>query len=132
MEEVLSVFIISGVTSSLFSSLLPAISGKYNIFATTRPETSQQRIDVLRESGVKFISVQDALGRDFDRCLWLSTHDDADLLAKFSVKYPTLAINSGAIMDIVMGKQDPATANAYQKAKLALYNVPQVYSFIPG
>lgn len=45
---------------------------------------------------------------------------------------PTLAINSGAVLDILSGKQPESTANAYQKSKLALLQVPKLFNFIPG
>ena len=45
---------------------------------------------------------------------------------------PTLAINSGAILDIISGAHSEESANAYQKSKLALIRVPGLYNFIPG
>lgn len=133
MEEVLvlRIYIVAGVTSSLFASLLPTIRGVYDVYATVRNESDPDRVAALRAAGIKFISTKEALGMSFARILWLSTHDDVGLLVQFS-STPTVAINSGAIMDILMGKQDESTANAYQRSKMALYRVPGVYSFICG
>jgi len=144
---------LSGVTSNLFSTLIPFFSQtQFNVFATERQVTAPQegsdpkvieafntsaaqraeRVKTIESFGVKFLSHEDALNATFDRVLWLSTHDDPELLAQFAVKAPTLVISSGAIMDYHRGKQALEDLNAYQRGKLALGNVPGVVTFIPG
>ncbi len=133
MEGALSIYVAGGITSNLFASLLTVLPQAYSIFATVRAETAPSaRVRFLRELGVKFITHEQAFDMTFSRVIWLSSHDDASLLSKFAATTETMAINSAAVMDVLMGKQDPATANAYQKSKLALFSVPGVYSLIPG
>ncbi len=129
--EGLSIYVLAGVTSNLFASLLSVLPPTYTIFATVRVETNVDRVQILKDLGITFITHEQALERQFSRILWLSSHDDVELLGKFA-KTDTLAINSAAVMDLLMGKQDLATANAYQKSKFALFSVPNVYSLIPG
>lgn len=133
MEEGLSIFIASGITSSLFASLLPMLT-QYKLYAPIRHESNPTKIQALKDANVVFVeSFIDIHTISFDRILWLSTHHgDMVLLEKYATDSFTLAINSGAILDILSGKQDEATTNIYQKSKLALYNVPKLYNFIPG
>lgn len=106
---------------------------QYSLYATIRPQTSPERIAILRDQyGVTFLSSEEALQRQFDRVLWFSTHEDIPLLRQLAVKYPTLSINSAAIMGIVAGRQNPAQASPYQQTKLAMFSVPGLYSFVPG
>lgn len=125
-----SIYIPAGVTSSLFASLLPSLSD-YTIYATVRPESNPTVVEALVKHGVLFVPKDNNLHPD--RILWLSTHDDVPYLSRYvEDKVPILAINSGAIMDILTGRQDEATANAYQKSKLALHRAEGIYNIIPG
>lgn len=131
----LNVFVASGITSSLFASILTTLQkekllDQFVFFAPIRKESNQLIVEELQKHAIHFIAPDTNI--KFDRTLWLSTHTDVDYLTKQAAVMPTLAINSGAILDILSGKQDAATANAYQKEKLALYNVPLLYNFVPG
>lgn len=132
MSSKLRLYVAGGVTSNLYSALIPSFE-QYNVFATVRNDKTL-RATKIQESGVTFITTEEALNGTitFDRVLWLSTHDDPELLSKFSLKYPTLVISSGAIMDFYRFKQTRDQLNAYQESKLALMKVPGVYAFVPG
>lgn len=127
-----------GVTSNLFSSLLPSfIQNKHNLFATVRPSSNPTQLYQLQSNGVKFIDSNEALHllkntSEESRVLWLSTHDDTETLTKLSQLAPTLAISSGAIMDFYRGLEKEENLNTYKKAKLSVFRVPNVVSLVPG
>jgi hypothetical protein len=130
MEGLVSIYIISGVTSNLASSLVPVLRASLQrVYATSsKPAASIP-------AGVTLISHEEALARsgDFSRALWLSPHDDVELVAKFAARLPTLVISSAAIMDHVMsGIPSEEALNAYQRSKLAMTRVTGVYCFVPG
>ncbi len=127
----MQIYIPAGVTSNLFTAIIHLFY-QDTVYATVRPSTDPNRIRHLAEAGVKFITLEQALEMQFDRVLWLSTHDDTELLAKFSANTPTLAIASGAIMDFFRGIQSEESLNAYQASKLAICRTPGIYVFIPG
>lgn len=131
----LNVLVASGITSSLFASILTTLQkekllDQFVFFAPIRKESNQHIVEELQKHSIHFIAPDADI--KFERTLWLSTHTDVDYLTKQAAAMPTLAINSGAILDILNGKQEAATANAYQKEKMALYNVPLLYNFVPG
>lgn len=126
MEGLVSIYIISGVTSNLAASLVPVLqTSLQRVYATSsKPAASIP-------AGVTLISHDEALARigDFSRALWLSPHDDVELVAKFATRLPTLVISSAAIMDVL---SEDAVRNPYQRSKLAMARVPGVYCFVPG
>lgn len=132
-KKMLRIFIAGGVTSNLFSALLPGFIGsKHLIYATVRQETSADRVKVLSEHGVHFITKEEGLTKTFDAVLWMSTHDDIEYLTALAQKVPTLAISSAAIMDYYLGKETEEQLNGYKRSKLALARVPHITTLIPG
>jgi hypothetical protein len=132
-EKMLRIFIAGGVTSNLFSALLPGFIGsKHLLYATVRKETSAERVKVLSEHGVHFITKEEGLTKTFDAVLWMSTHDDIEYLTELAQKVPTLAISSAAIMDYYLGKETEEQLNGYKRSKLALARVPHITTLIPG
>lgn len=129
MNDKKIIYIPAGVTSSLFASLLPSLFS-YTLYATIRTDTDPQKIIELTKHDVLFTPRENSLKPD--RILWFSTHDDVPYLTSQFPNTPILAINSGAILDIVMGRQDERTANEYQKSKLALYRADNICNIIPG
>lgn len=127
------IFIAGGVTSNLFSALLPSlIDAKHTLFATVRTETNPDRIRALSEHGIQFITKEESLNKMFDAVLWMSTHDDIEYLTLLSERSPTLAISSAAIMDYYFGIESEEQLNAYKRSKLALSRVPEITTLIPG
>jgi hypothetical protein len=129
----LNIFIAGGVTSNLFSALLPSfIKAEHVISATVREATNPERVKVLSGYGVKFISKEESLKKMFNAVLWMSTHEDVEYLTLLSRNTPTLIISSTAIMDYHLGKESEEQLNAYKRSKLALSRVPGVTTLIPG
>ncbi|MBX9637203.1 MAG: hypothetical protein K2Q45_06600 [Nitrosomonas sp.] len=127
-----SVFVASGVTSSLFASLLVLLNEKrmrkaFTFYAPFRAESDKNRIDELEKEGVYFLRENTGIG--FHRTLWLSTHVDLEYLHAQSKTTPTLAINSAAILDII---PEGKPTNNYQAAKMDLYKLPFVKNIISG
>lgn len=126
-------YVPAGVTSNLFASLLPFLSD-YEIYGSVRPTSDQNRVQALKDAKVAIIPFENGLryANQFDRILWLSTHDDTKALKVFADNAPTVAISSGAIMDYFLGNQTEETLTSYQKSKLALARVPGLVTLIPG
>ena len=106
------IFVASGVTSSLFASLLPFIrysaSEVYGVVRAADNIAKVQHRTFLKNEGVRLIDTRPeglaATVRNFFinrtdisqwRILWFSTHDDAESLRACSIIAPTLAIGSG-------------------------------------
>lgn len=127
------IFVAGGVTSNLFSALLPSfLASEHCIFATVREETDQERVNILTKYGVRFIDKSESLRQHFHAVLWMSTHDDIEYLSCLAQKYPTLAISSAAIMDFYLGKETETQLNPYKQSKLALSRIPAITTLIPG
>lgn len=126
----MNIYVASGVTSNLFSTLisLKFIPTSVRIYATARPTSNTLG---LEQCGVKFVDSVDQVP-NVHRILWLSTHDDVELLTKLATIAPTLVISSGAIMDFVCGKQSEESLNPYQRSKLSIMRFPGVTKFVPG
>lgn len=131
----LSIFVASGVTSSLFASLLPMIS-HHKLYAPIRAESDPVKIQAIKDAGVEFAPQEEYDHRIFDRVLWFSSHscseEELKRLERYAKEMPTMAVNSVAILGILRGKQDEVTANAYQKDKLSLSRVPKLYNLFSG
>jgi len=133
MTQRLHILIAGGVTSNLFSALLPSFVDKeYTLYAVVRKETNPDRVKVLSGYGVQFISKEESLTKMFNAVLWMSTHEDIEYLTSLSRNTPTLVISSAAIMDYYLGKESEEQLNAYKRSKLALSRVPGVTTLIPG
>lgn len=134
------IYVAGGVTSNLFSALLPSfVESGHMIWATVRePDEKNREIHMLRvktltDMGVKMITKEEGLKLPFDAVLWLSTHDDFDFLAQLTAKeMPTCAISSGAIMDYYLGSETEEQLNEYKRSKLTLSRIPNIVTLIPG
>lgn len=131
------IYVVAGVTSNLFSALITTVfAGHQGIYATVRQESLPAQVGALATLGVNFVTREEGLdlvksGR-ISRCLWLSKHDDPDLVRQIARLAPTLVINSAAIMDYVRGIATHESLNGYQKSKLAMYEISGVWTFVPG
>lgn len=130
----LSIYIAGGVTSNLFSALLPGfLDLHHKIWATIRePIVNIERIKALSDLGIKLISKEEGIQQSFDAVLWLSTHDDFEFLSQLAAKNPTLAISSAAIMDYYLGKETEDQLNSYKRSKLLLARIPNIVTLVPG
>lgn len=130
----LKIYIAGGATSNLFvTSVLPLLlKNEDAIFATVREPTRPIAIELQQRHSVTLVCADDAKNTSFDRVLWFSTHDDIEMLTRFSSTTPTLAISSAAVMDYHRGVLSKDQLNAYQKSKLLLGRIPNIYTLIPG
>lgn len=143
-----TIVVVSGVTSSLFASLIPffRFSAK-KIIGFVRPTEDKDKIahrKYLESAGVRLISTTSGdpviycsqFNRENARFLWLSTHDDAQQLAKFAAIAPTLAIGSGAMLDFYMGRTDltklPEQGLSYIQGKVRMALTEGVTTLLPG
>lgn len=129
----MNIYVAAGVTSNLFASLisLKAVPEGVCVYATARATSDPAHVSALRNFGVQFVDNVEQVP-DVKRILWLSTHDDVEVMTKLATIAPTLAISSGAIMDFLRGKQTEESLNGYQKSKLAVMRISGVTKFVPG
>lgn len=148
------IFVVSGVTSSLFVSLLPyfrySVSQIVGLVRHTDDISKLEHIVYLRSCGVEIITQSNSICDDITiffntssispakhwRFLWLSTHDDAQTLRYCANMAPTLAIGSGIMIDYYNGKVDltkaPKTVVEYIQGKLRMALTPNVTTLCPG
>lgn len=141
------IFVASGFSSSLFSSLIPFI--QYSTKATevtgiVRPTDDPKKLkhqEFLIKQGYKILKSTDIKGtvqkffaarNDTEnwRILWFSTLDDAETLRACADIAPTLAIGSGALIDYYT-KTIP-TSNPYIDGKLRMALTPGVTTLCCG
>ena len=120
-----TVYVASGITSSLFNSLRPLLND-VTIYATVREGSKFVDPDILLVQSIYEIPNLP------DCALWLSTHTDVAILSDLVSKIPTLFISSAGIMSYLKGQQTKESLNEYQRNKLAFLEVPNLTTLIPG
>jgi hypothetical protein len=146
------VFIASGITSSLFSSLIPFLrySAKevYGVVRDTEDAEKRKHLDYLRYQGCNLVQISNgnSLSKTIEnffkilnmtkseidnwRILWFSTHDDRETLDVCARIAPTLAIGSGAMIDFYLGSVPKS--NDYIDSKLRMALTPNVTTLCCG
>ena len=131
-----TLYFASGATSNLCITtgiIQSYIENGAIVYATVRDVVSQGAL-LLEKIGVKFISTNDSLNDNFkiDMIFWFSTHNDVELLEKYSKKAPTLFIASGAIMEYYGKNKKVPSEKDYGYGKYLMAQLPDVYIFVPG
>lgn len=154
MLSKISVFVASGVTSSLFATIFAHFLGGSvkELVACVRVTDDKKKIEYrksLMEQGVTLLEYKSELPETIQnffqdvgspqknwRILWFSTHDDAKTLAYCAHIAPTLAIGSGAMLDFYTGKIDLAKIDSgtlkYLQGKLRMALTSGVTVLLPG
>lgn len=136
----------TGVTSSLFASLLPAF--RYmdvkliGVIRETNDPAKLKHQQYLTRMGVDLVKdIHHATWHINSpvRYLWLSTQElptDARELGQLSAQHPTLAIGSGAMLDFYKGHIDLTTAPmpvvSYVQSKVRMALTKGVTTLLPG
>jgi len=125
-------YIIAGSTSNLATTVLLRLllsqhAGQIYATHNTGNDIASNVNYIDREAGLRM-----ARNKELRCALWLAPTDDTVAVAEFAREVPTLVISSMSIAENMTKGGDPAKLNPYQTGKLAMFNVPGVYSIAPG